>query len=203
MTLFALIPAAGKSRRMGRPKLSLPLGDRTVLQHVIAAVQQAGVEHVLVVAGPDGGELASLAPGIPFVQLAADTPDMRATIEHGLRWWETERNPRADDAWLLLPADHPTVDASIIRPLIEAAERDRQHGVFVPTYQGKRGHPTLIRWRLTRDIRQLPANVGLNALFRAQPHEIVELPTDCADVLIDMDTPEDYQALRRRLESGR
>ena len=42
---YALIPAAGKSRRMGRPKVSLPLGGRIVLEHVIAALQEAGIEH--------------------------------------------------------------------------------------------------------------------------------------------------------------
>ena len=39
--IFALIPAAGKSTRMGRPKLALPLGEKTVLEHVIAALRQA------------------------------------------------------------------------------------------------------------------------------------------------------------------
>ena len=38
---FGLIPAAGKSRRMGRPKLMLPLGDSTVLEQVFAAVRKA------------------------------------------------------------------------------------------------------------------------------------------------------------------
>ena len=201
--LFALIPAAGKSRRMGRPKLTLPLGDKTVLEHVIGAVKAAGADQVLLVFAPHRPDLLSLAAriGIDFIQLGEDTPDMRATIEHGLHWWEMEFHPRPNDAWLLLPADHPTVDASVIRPLIEAAQRDPKHGVFVPTYEGKRGHPTLIRWRLTEDIRRLPSGEGLNALFRAQPHEVLELPTDRADVLIDMDTPEDYEALRRRFAS--
>src|SRR5207237_3552168 len=54
---LALIPAAGKSTRMGRPKLALPLGGRTVLEHVVAALRDAGVEHVLVVVGPHVPEL--------------------------------------------------------------------------------------------------------------------------------------------------
>ena len=48
---YALIPAAGKSRRMGRPKVSLPLGGRVVLEHVIVALKQAGIEDILVVLG--------------------------------------------------------------------------------------------------------------------------------------------------------
>ena len=59
--VFALVPAAGFSRRMGRPKLGLPLGERTVLEHVVAALRQGGAEHVLVVVGPHVPELAPLA----------------------------------------------------------------------------------------------------------------------------------------------
>ena len=58
---FAIIPAAGHSTRMGRPKLSLPLGERTVLEHVIAALRQGGVDHVLVVVAPHVAELVPLA----------------------------------------------------------------------------------------------------------------------------------------------
>jgi molybdenum cofactor cytidylyltransferase len=198
--LFALIPAAGQSRRMGRPKLSLPLGEKTVLEHVIAAVKEAGVANVLVVVGPHVRELASLAEaaGADVFRLPEETPDMRATIERGLDWIETQHQPRPDDAWLLLPADHPTLNAAPICKLVQAAERDPQPGVFIPIYQGKRGHPTLIRWRLTAEIRALPAGSGLNALFRTEPHEVMEVPSDCADVVRDMDTPDDYEAIRKR-----
>ena len=37
---YALIPAAGKSRRMGRPKLSLRLGDRSVLDSYLNSVRE-------------------------------------------------------------------------------------------------------------------------------------------------------------------
>ena len=49
---FAVLPAAGKSTRMGRPKLALPLGERTILEQVVAALRQAEVEHILVIVGP-------------------------------------------------------------------------------------------------------------------------------------------------------
>ncbi len=93
---FAVLPAAGKSSRMGRPKLSLPLGQRTILEHVVAALRQAHVEHVLVVLGPHVGELAPLArtAGAHVCQLAEQTTDMRATVEQGLHWLEERFQPR-------------------------------------------------------------------------------------------------------------
>ena len=59
--IFALIPAAGESRRMGRPKLALPLGEKTVLEHVLDALRHAQVDHMLVVIGPHVAELLPIA----------------------------------------------------------------------------------------------------------------------------------------------
>src|SRR5712691_10446212 len=97
----ALIPAGGRSTRMGRPKLALPLGDRSVLERVVGSVRRAGVEHVLVVIGPHVPELVPLArsAGAHVLLLDAETADMRATIEHGLRWLEDHFHPRPDDDW--------------------------------------------------------------------------------------------------------
>src|SRR5207248_109959 len=74
---FALIPAGGKSTRMGRPKLALPLGGRTVLDAVVTALARAGVEHILVVATPQVPELVPLAKaaGADVYALPAETPD--------------------------------------------------------------------------------------------------------------------------------
>src|SRR4051794_19678415 len=100
---FALIPAAGKSMRMGRPKLALPLGDRTVLERVIAAFRDAGVDMILVVLAPHSrGLLASArAAGADVLALPDEMPDMRTTVERGLDWLEEQVHPTDADAWLL------------------------------------------------------------------------------------------------------
>ena len=197
---FAVIPAAGKSVRMGRPKLALPLGERTVLGHVVAALRAADVEHVLVVVGPHVSELAPLAEraGAHVLQLADETPEMRATVEAGLRWLEERYHPRPDDRWLLVPADHPALDAVVVRQLCVARATHPNCSVVVQTFEGRRGHPTLISWKHVEGIRAHPAGQGLNRYLRLHQGETLELPVTSADVLCDLDTPEDYERLRRR-----
>src|SRR5205807_6089865 len=113
---FAVIPAAGKSTRMGRPKLALPLGGLTVLERVLGALRRGGVEHPVVVVGPHVRELAPLAQGAGahVCCLAGETADMRATVEQGLRWLEERFRPRPGDDWLLVPADHPALAAGVV-----------------------------------------------------------------------------------------
>jgi len=195
---FAVIPAAGKSVRMGRPKLALPLGDRTVLERVVASLRAAGVEHILVVVGPHVPELLPLAKraGTHVVQLTEETPDMRATVEAGLRWLEERFRPRAKDHWLLVPADHPTLDPSLVRLLLSARARSPDKSIIVPAHGGRRGHPTLIDWKHVAGMRALPPGEGLNVYLRQHARETLELPVNSVSVLCDLDTPEDYDRLR-------
>ena len=197
---FALIPAAGNSSRMGRPKLALPLGDRTVLACVIAALRQADVEPILVVVGPHVPELVPLAEaaGAAVLSLAKETPDMRTTVEHGLSWLEAHFHPRHEDTWLLVPADHPTLNPGVVGQLLRAHAANRHGSLVIPTFQGQRGHPALIGWEHVAGIRKLPAGQGLNAYLRQHTDVTLEVAVDSADILWDLDTPEDYERLRRR-----
>jgi molybdenum cofactor cytidylyltransferase len=194
---FAIIAAAGHSTRMGRAKLSLPLGDRTVLQHVIAALLEGGVNRVVVVIGPHVPELIRLAEAASaeVCLLLEATPDMRSTVEHGLRWLEDHYHPRPEDWWLLAPGDHPGFGADVSRQLLAAAGRG-DHSIVVPVHGGLRGHPTAIQWKHAAGIRNLPAGEGINRYLRAHEAETFQLEVSEAGVLMDLDTPEDYAVVR-------
>ena len=61
---FAVVPAAGRSERMGAPKLLLPLGDSTVIEHVLAAWTASPVTRTVVVVRADDAELLGTLPGV-------------------------------------------------------------------------------------------------------------------------------------------
>ncbi|HJT75582.1 MAG TPA: nucleotidyltransferase family protein [Gemmataceae bacterium] len=195
---FALLPAAGKSSRMGRPKLALPLRGVTVLECTVTALRQAGADPVLVVLGPQVPELAPLArrAGALVLQLPAETPDMRATVEAGLDWLEGQYRPAPEAGWLLCPADHPVLDPAVVRQLVEARDANPGRSVFIPTWNGRRGHPTLLAWHHVGPMRALPAGLGLNAYLRQQGAVTAEVPVSSPGVLYDLDTPADYERLR-------
>lgn len=197
---FALIPAAGKSTRMGQPKLALSLGKRTVLERVIDALKAAQVEIILVVVGPNGRNIAALAQsaGADTMVLSEETPDMRSTVQSSLEWLQQACQPADDDCWLLVPGDHPLLDPAVIHELFRTERHHPEASIFIPTFEGKRGHPVLIRWRHVAGIRTLPANQGLNTYFRQHAAETMELPVASPDILCDLDTPEDYERLLQR-----
>src|SRR5262249_41990163 len=115
MRVFVVIPAAGKSVRMGVPKLSLFLGGHTVLERVLDALRTLPLAHILVVLDPHREDLANIAKqaGSSILLLPEDTADMRATVVNGLTWLEERHSPAPGDAFLLCPADHPMLDSNV------------------------------------------------------------------------------------------
>ena len=106
------------------------------------------------------------------------------------------------DGWLLAPADHPLLDASVVGTLITAwgAAGER---IVVPAYRGRRGHPTIFPWRLAAEVFGLPGDLGLNALMRRHANEVDEVDFDAPAVVADLDTPEDYARLQAELDGRR
>lgn len=196
---FCVIPAAGRSSRMGRPKLSLPLGGRSVLERVVDSLRRAGCE-VLVVLAPHTLELANAAQaaGALVLELTEPTAQMRQTVERGLEYLEERFRPAPEEPWLLVPADHPTLDAALVRQLLDEFVRRPDCSVAVPTYQGRRGHPALLRWCHAAGIRTFDAELGLNSYLRQFAAQTLEVPVETDTVLLDLDTPEDYARLCER-----
>lgn len=182
---------------MDRPKLALPVGDRTVIEHVVTALREGGVGRVLVVVGPHVPELIPLAAsaGAEVLALPEPTADMRETVERGLTWIEERHRPQPDDWWLLAPADHPALRPEVVRQLLTCDPGHPACSVVVPVCEGRRGHPVLLRWRHAAGIRLLAPGEGINGYLRRLVDETRELPVVDAGVLTDLDTPEDYARL--------
>jgi len=171
---FAVIPAAGRSARMGRPKLLLPWQQSTIIQHVLGQWVASRVSHVVMVVHPDDHELADVArrSGAHVVAPLVPPPDMKASVAHALAWITAHLRPQADDAWLLAPADVPHLSAGLIDFVI-AADEPLARRILVPACDGKKGHPVLFPWSLASEVVGLAPDAGLNALVqRHGAHEL-------------------------------
>lgn len=181
---------------MGQPKLILPVGNTTVIGRVLTALQTGGVTSVTVVVRRDDFPLqdAIRQHGVEPLLPVVDPSDMRASVETGLKEVERVWQPTDDDAWLLLPADHPVMNAGLIRAAI-AQWQQNAVDVLIPTCHGRRGHPLIARWSTVPAVRTLPPDVGVNAWLRSPTTAVREWPLDDPRILCDLDRPEDYARL--------
>ena len=60
MASYAIIPAAGESRRMGEPKLMLPWGQGTIIDAVLQAWSASRVDQLVVIVRADNRPLQKL-----------------------------------------------------------------------------------------------------------------------------------------------
>jgi CTP:molybdopterin cytidylyltransferase MocA len=196
--ILGLIPAGGRSTRMGRPKLALPLAGRAVIEHVVTALRGGGADAVLVVVGPHAPEVGPLAAAAGAEVLALPEPaaDMRATVEHGLRWLAAHYQPRQEDAWLLAPGDCAGLTAESVRAVCEGRARHPEAPVVVPVCGGRRGHPVLLAWPLVAEVARLPPGAGVDYLVKSRAAATVEVSAG-PGVLSDLDTPAEYENLLR------
>lgn len=193
MKLAAVVPAAGLSLRMGQEKLLLPFRGSTVLESVLATLQAAGVEERVVVVRPDFEEARerSLRAGARLVINPHPEGEMLVSIRLGISGLSREV-----EAFFVWPADHPAVQLETVRALAREASPDH---VVVPTYRSLRGHPALVGQNLRPDIEGIPPQKGLRHLWRVRPDVLRELPVEDRGVLLNLDTPEQYEKAIRQL----
>ncbi|MSQ07114.1 MAG: nucleotidyltransferase family protein [Dehalococcoidia bacterium] len=202
MSVAALLLAAGESRRMGRPKALLPwpfhYGEgTTLLAHQILALKAAGVDWVVVVLGHQAAALrAAVEPRLPG-HLAGISwtvnPHYRQGKTTSVKAGLAALGSVPCDALLLLNVDQPRT-AETLRHLL-AEHRRGGSLITIPTYQGKGGHPVVLDGSLLEELREIDeATEGLRALVRRHRDGVRRVAVDAAEVLWDLNTPEEYQA---------
>lgn len=198
--LFGLIPAAGRSRRMGRSKLLLPWKEVTVIEHLVSTLFHADITAVIVVVRSDDLELQNVLARTRAIIVVPEQPppEMRDSVEIALQMIRERFQPSDFDGWLLIPADHPVIEPKLLNELLNVWNESNPE-VLVPKLGERRGHPTLLRWSLATRVEQLPSGVGINSLLRSSPHLVTEWPTDRDSVLADLDTPDDYAFWKAKL----
>lgn len=190
--LGAVVPAAGRSRRMGSEKILLPFGGATVLETVLAKLAAADVARTVVVLRADfpEAERRARAAGAVVVVNPDSDEEMLVSIRLGIAALEG-----SVDAFFVWPADHPAVRPATIRELAGRASKEL---AVIPVFSGRRGHPAILGAGLASDVERIPADSGLRQLWRTRADAVRELAVDDPGVLENLDDPETYERARRR-----
>jgi molybdenum cofactor cytidylyltransferase len=197
-SVFAMILAAGQSRRMGRTKQLLAYEDGTIIEAVIAAALESSVDGLAIVANPKVEEfLRGYLPEKCFMAINDDpTSEMLTSVKIGLATIREEFAPAAADGVMVLLGDQPQVTGGTITTCAEAFRLPRRApGVLVATYKKRRGHPTIFSMELLEQIDAWPEDRKLSDLIEENADLVRELPITAQAMPIDVDTPQDYDKL--------
>lgn len=187
--LVALVLAAGRSSRMGRPKQLAGLCGRPLLEHVLATMAAAGVDRVVVALGAAADQVLAAVPmhGAEPLVTTRWPEGMGAVLAEAST--RLAAVPGACAGLLVALGDQPLVTPAVVDGLAEAW-RAGAGPVVSAAYGGRPGNPKLFDAALLGELGRLGGDTGARELLAAHPEwvHLVESGHLGSDLDVDDET---------------
>ncbi len=191
--VVGIVLGAGASRRLGRPKQTLPFGDTTLLGWVLREVEDSSLDRVILVLG--GAAEEALAGARPRRAEVADNRAYGTGCASSLLAGLDAAGPV--DAIVLALGDMPGVGPGLF-DAVRADWEAHRPWASVTDYRGVPGHPLVFSAAAFPDLRGLHGDKAVWKLLDAHPERFRRVPVE-REVPRDVDTWEDYAAAREAL----
>ena len=191
--IAGLLLAAGESTRMGSPKPLLDWHGQPLVRYQVAQLRAGGCDLVVCVLGYRADRVRPFVEGADAV--VVENPVYREGRATSVRTGSVAIPGNAQ--WVLvLGVDQPR-PAEVVRNVVKAAAGSAA-SIIIPTHRGRHGHPTGFAGRLLPEMRRVQdETLGLREVVRRWEKEIVTVEVESPAVLLDVNTPEDYEAARQ------
>jgi len=189
----AIVLAAGQSKRMGRFKQLLTLGGKTFVECCVDNLLASEAEEVVVVTGHRDADVRAALAGRPV--RFANNPEFREGMASSVK---TGVRALAEDpgACLIALVDQPEIGIDVFNLVIETYLKESPL-IVLPTYRGRRGHPLLVDLKLKDEVLQMDPKLGLRQVVNAHRDQTRFVEVETETVLLDFDTPEDYERAKK------
>ena len=189
-----IILAAGLSRRMGRQKLLIRIGEQTLIYRVVASAVESQLSDVTIVTGPRAHDL------VAELDISDDHTKLRYVVNRhpelgmssSLRAGIASVRKQTVAAMIIL-ADQPGLTFNIINELILAYHKHPQH-IIVPTINNRRTTPVIFPRSLFPELLAVSGDVGGRSVVNANPDLVVSVEMASRYNDLDLDIPDDVRA---------
>ncbi len=179
---------AGGSERLGRPKQLLPYGGDTLLGHVVGVARACPFRQTVVAIGGSADEVRATVDlaGTDVVVNDAYGAGCSSSIAAALAVVDARC-----DVIVLMLGDQPGVSADTVASLL-AGRGDAP--LAVCRYDDGRGHPIAFARSVFEALAGLHGDKGVWRLLDQRAPDVTEVPV-AGRIPLDVDTPEDYEAV--------
>jgi len=187
--IWAIILAAGESKRMGSPKMLLPFKGRSMIENVISNVSKSKADEIIVVLGAYFDELSLLMKRLEVSYCFNDNymKGMLSSVQCGFN-----NLPPDYKAALVFQGDQPLIPPAAVDRVIDEYFRSGK-GIIVPVFKNRKGHPLLVDKKYKDEIEKLLPEEGLHSLLDKFAHDLLEVETEEPGILKDFDTYDEYR----------
>jgi len=195
-----IILAAGMSKRLGRLKQLVEIGDSTILSMVVDASLSSDLDKVVLVLGHEAEAIAaSLGERLMRGRILTAVNNryaegMSTSLQRGLMEIRDEY-----PSIMVLMGDQPLTDSDVIN-LVLGAFRSSEKDICAPVYRGKRGLPVCFTKRYYNDILAVKGDMGAREVIRDNPDDVYSVELDTPHTFMDIDEDSDLELLRSVIE---
>lgn len=199
--VLGLVLAAGRAARMGRAKQLADLAGRPLLEHVLAAMSAAPIDHLVVVLGAYADRVLATVDLHRARPLVVPEWDRGMGRVLALALTEVRQGQGGADApgdWgavVVALGDQPLVSAAAVARVVDAW-RGGAGPVVSAAYRGRHGHPKLFDRVVLGELRQLSGDAGARGLLARHPGWVV--PVEVGELGSDLDVDDEPALARAR-----
>lgn len=196
--IIGIILAAGEGKRIGKDKVTLPLGSKKIIEWVLDAATKSKLEKIILVVKPEDRETAKA--GKKYNTIVVTNPDYKKGMSTSIKKALSELDTKNDyDGFCVLLGDQPFVNCYIINSLIEAFQKDKRE-IVVPYFHDKPGNPVLFDIAWKESFMNITGDVGGRILIKGHPDRVKKITLNNEGILFDIDREEDYTRARAYFE---
>jgi len=186
-----IILAAGASKRFGTPKQLLNWKGKPFVRQAAETALGAGLQPVVIVTGADAEKVENALAGLDVTIVRNENwqSGQASSIVAGVK-----SLPRNTGASFFLLADQPQIGSDVIQALKEVHAQSLPPILAPLVLEERRANPVLFDRVTFSDLLALTGDVGGRAIFGK--HKVEYLPWHDDALLLDVDTPEDYERLK-------
>lgn len=192
-----VILAAGRSVRMGRPKLLLPLQGQPLLEHTLQTAAAFSWGGRVAVIGEPREFLEPLCQSYGFATVYNAEPERGQG--HSLRLGIKTLTPEIKGL-IFLPGDQPLVSGELLNILVgRFIAADNYKTIVVPCHDGHNCSPALFGCGWFDDLSQIEGDRGGREIIRENPEVVKNLGWPDYRDFLDVDTEADYENICKEL----
>lgn len=184
MNIQGIVLAAGLSSRMKKYKMSLMIGNKTVIERCIESMYDV-CSRIIVVGGYNYDLISEILKPYRKVKVILNSNYMEgmfSSVKTGLKQVTSER-------FLLIPGDYAVINKSTYAQIIQSESE-----IVSPTYSGENGHPILIDSTYIDDILYNKSYESLRNFIEL--HKVTSVAVEDQGILMDIDNLEDYNRVK-------
>lgn len=192
--IAAIVLAGGLSQRMGAlNKLHLDIDGTPMLRRTLEMLKHADLGEIVVVLGHEYQATQKLISdlNIRTVYNADYESGQMTSVHAGLGALQ-----QPCSGVLVALGDQPALTVDDINQLTQAFKHRGNAEVIIPQYQARRGNPIIISDSSREDILAGKRKLGCRRFIENNPELVKMVDMSNPAVVIDLDTPEEYQNYR-------